>query len=154
MYHLLDLLVIAFVFYGVRRGRKRGLYVEIPGAVSAVLFFLTGWGLFKIMYRGVAAADKWIGLSLGIFTFLLVGFISFKLWMKVRGRIRERAEKNIDPRHKETGGAIAGGVWAFTWACILILILAKTFLNFAVRGSFLSDFLIAYVLPVYEKTHQ
>jgi uncharacterized membrane protein required for colicin V production len=153
----LDFVVLAYITYGVIKGRRRGLVAELPSTVSLALFFLTGWGLFKIMYRGLAQASALAGQSVGILTFGGLVAASVALVRKMRSRLRWLAEKSADEHHQRIAGAIAGGVRAFLHASVVLLILAHWPLHFLTRplaqGSLLGRGLVRFVLPVYDKTH-
>ncbi len=147
---------MAYVAFAAWRGRKHGLVKELPGTVSIVVFFFCGWGLLKIMYRGLSQASAALGQSVGVFTFigLLVGSVA--LWRKFRSRIRWLAEKWPDERPQRIGGAAAGGTRAFVVAATLLLVLAHWPLHGLTRwiaeSSFIGRGLIRLALPVYEKT--
>ena len=154
---LLDLLILVFIAFSVRRGRKRGIIVEAPGAVSLAIFFFSGWGLFKILYKGLAYSSEKVGHSVGLLTFIALIVATIVLWRKIRKRIRERAEKLCPESKRSLAGAIAGGVKAFLLSSIILLIFAHGPLRSMTRGfaegSLLGRARIWGVLPVYEKTH-
>ncbi len=154
---IIDLLIAAYVALAARRGRRRGLAAELPGAFSITVFALTGWGLFKIMWRGLSQAGTLTARSAPLLTFFGLVAGSIFLWRKMRERVRWVAQKWPEPRHQRLGGGIAGGVRAFVLSATLLLILAHWPLHGMTRwiaeSSFLGRALIRVVLPVYEKTH-
>ena len=109
------------------------------------------------MYRGLSEAGELVGQSIGVLTFVALVAATFWLVRKIRVRIREMAESRIDVRHREIGGSIAGGVRAFVWSSVVMILLAHGPLSFAtrwaVKGSLLGSALIRFVLPVYAKAH-
>lgn len=154
---ILDLFVVGYVSYAAWRGRKRGLVKELPSAFSITVFCLSGWGLFKIMFRGLEEASKLTGQSVGLLTFigLIVGAVV--MWRRMQARLRWVAEKCVPENRQPMAGAIAGGVRAFVLVATLLLILAHWPLHGLTRGfvqsSFTGRVLVRVVLPVYEKTH-
>lgn len=154
---LLDLLIVASIAYSVWRGRKRGIILEAPGAVSIAIFFYSGWGLLKILYKGLAYSSELVGHSVGLLTFVGLIVASVVLWKKIKARIRLRAEQWCPEAKRSLAGAIAGGVKAFLLAAIVLLICAHGPLHGVTRwiaeGSVLGRGLIRFVLPVYSQTH-
>ncbi len=154
---IIDWLIAAYVALAVWRGRRRGLAEELPGAFSITVFALTGWGLFKIMWRGLSQAGTLTARSAPLLTFFGLVAGSVFLWRKLRERVRWVAEKWPEQRHQRLGGGIAGGARAFMLSATLLLILAHWPLHGLTRwiaeSSFLGRGLIRVVLPVYEKTH-
>ena len=154
---MIDLLIVLYVAFSAWRGRKHGLIKELPGAISIVVFFFCGCGLFNIMYRGLSQASVALGQSVGVFTFvgLLVGSVA--LWRKFHTRVRWLAEKWPEERPQRIGGATAGGIRAFVVVATLLLVLAHWPLHGLTRqiaeSSFIGRGLIRLALPVYEKTH-
>ena len=151
--NLLDLLAVAFIAYCVWRGRKRGIIAEAPGTVSLAVFFFSGWGLLKVLYKGLAYSSAKIGLSVGVFTFLALVVATIFLWRKIRARIRWRAERWCPEAKRSLAGAIAGGVKAFLLSALVLLTLAHGPLRGFAAGSLLGRGLIYFVAPVYDKTH-
>ena len=154
---IVDLFVLLHVAFAVWRGRKRGLTLEFPSAVSIGTFFVTGCGLFKWMYRGLSQASTWTGQSLGIFTFVGLLYAAFVLWRKCKAQLTRFAAKHVTEERQRLAGAIAGGVRAFFVASTLLLILAHWPLHGMTRwiaeSSLLGRLLIRFILPVYGQTH-
>jgi hypothetical protein len=154
---LFDLFIVVFIGYSVRRGRKRGIIVEAPGTVSLAIFFFSGWGLLKLLYKGLAYSSEKVGHSVGLLTFVGLIVATVLLWKKIKGRIRMRAEQWCPEDQRGLAGAIAGGLRAFLISSIGLLILARGPLHAVTRGlaegSLLGRGLIWCVMPVYDKTH-
>jgi len=154
---LLDLLILAYIAYSVWRGRKRGIIVEAPGAVSVVVFFFSGWGLLKLVYRGLASASETTGQSAGLLTFVGLIIATLIIWRRIRRRIRGHAEKLCPEDKRQLAGGIASGVKAFLLAAIVLLVCAHGPLRGVTRwiaeGSLLGRGLIRFVLPVYGQNH-
>ncbi len=154
---ILDLLIVAFIAFSVWRGRKNGIIVEAPGAVSLAIFFFSGWGLLKLVYRGLSSTSEMVGHSVGLFTF--VGLIAgtVVIWRRIRKRISGRAEQLCPESKRALAGGIAGGVKAFLLSSIILLVCAHGPLRAVTRwiaeGSLLGRGLIRFVLPVYGQTH-
>jgi uncharacterized membrane protein required for colicin V production len=154
---IVDLLVLVYVTFTAWRGRKHGLAKELPGAFSITVFAVTGWGLFKIMFRGLSEAGTLTSHSAPLLTFTGLVAGSVYLWRKVNARVRWIAEKWPNEHTQRLGGGIAGGVRAFVLCATLLLILAHWPLHkmtcWIAESSMLGRALIKFVLPVYEKTH-
>ncbi|MEI6084224.1 MAG: CvpA family protein [Verrucomicrobiota bacterium] len=154
---LLDLLIVAYIAYGVWRGRKRGIIIEAPGTVSLAIFFFSGWGLLKALYRGLAYSSELVGNSVGLVTFIGLVVAAIVLWKKIKIRIAKHAERWCPEAQRSRAGAIAGGVKAFLLVSTLLLILAhgplRSVTRWIAEGSLLGQGLIHFVLPVYEQTH-
>lgn len=154
---MVDLLIAGYVVISAWRGQRRGLVRELPGAFSITVFALTGWGLFKIMWRGLSQAGTLTARSAPLLTFFGLAAGSVFLWRKMRDRLRWVAQQWPEPRQQRLGGAAAGGVRAFVLSATLLLILAHWPLHGMTRWiperSWLGRALIRVVLPVYEKAH-
>lgn len=154
---MVDLLVLIWTGFAVWRGRRRGLTGEFPSAASATIFFVTGCGLFKWMYRGLSQASAVTHQSLGIFTFVGLLVAAVILWRKTQAHLTKLAGRYVTEQRQRLAGGIAGGVRAFVVCSTLLLILAHWPLHamtrWIVEGSFVGRGLIAFVLPIYGKTH-
>jgi uncharacterized membrane protein required for colicin V production len=154
---IIDLLIAVYMAISVWRGRRRGLVKELPAAFSITVFALTGWGLFKIMWRGLSQAGTLTARSAPLLTFFGLVAGSIWLWRKMRDRVRWVAQKWPEQRQQRLGGGVAGGVRAFVLSATLLLILAHWPLHGMTRwitqSSILGRVLIRALLPVYDKTH-
>jgi uncharacterized membrane protein required for colicin V production len=154
--NFLDWLTLLFVAFGGWRGHKRGIIAEAPGTVSLLVFFFTGWGLMKSVYRGLVFSSEMVGHSVGVFTFIGLVIATVVLWKKIRARIRMRAERLCPEAYRPRAGAIAGGLKALLLASIVLLILAKGPLRGLTRGfaegSVLGRALIWAMVPAKEKS--
>jgi uncharacterized membrane protein required for colicin V production len=154
---MVDLLVLLWIAFAVWRGRRRGLTGEFPTAASATVFFVTGCGLFKWMYRGLSEVSTATHQSLGIFTFVGLLVAAFILWRKTQAHLTKLAGKYVTEKRQRLAGGIAGGVRALVVCSTLLLILAHWPLHGTTRwiaeSSLLGRLLIRFILPVYAATH-
>jgi uncharacterized membrane protein required for colicin V production len=154
---IVDLLVLAHISFAVWRGQKRGLTVEFPSAASIGIFFVTGCGLFKWLYRILSDVSAKVGQSLGIFTFVGLIVAAFVLWWKSQAQLATFSGRYVTEDRQRVAGAIAGGMRAFLIDSTLLLILAHWPLHGMTRwiaeSSFLGRLLIHFILPVYNHTH-
>jgi uncharacterized membrane protein required for colicin V production len=154
---IVDLLVLAHVALATWRGRRRGLTVEFPSAASLAVFFVTGCGLFKWMYKILAEVNTRIGQSVGVLTFVGLLFGAYALWKKSKAHLAAGAGRICNDQHQRNAGAIAGGIRALLLDSTLLLILAHWPLHGLTRwmaeSSLLGRLLIRFILPVYAHTH-
>jgi uncharacterized membrane protein required for colicin V production len=154
---IVDLYVLTHISLAAWRGRKRGLNVELPSAASTGIFFVTGCGLFKWLYRILSEVNTKAGQSLGIFTFVGLIVAAFVLYRKSKTQLATLASRYIPEDRQRLAGAIAGGVRAFLVISTLLLILAHWPLYGTTRwiaeSSLLGRLLIRFILPVYAHTH-
>jgi uncharacterized membrane protein required for colicin V production len=154
---IVDLLVLGQISFAVWRGWKRGLTGELPSATSIGIFFVTGCGLFKWMYRVLSEVSTKTGQSLGVFTFVGLLVAAFVLWRKSKAQLTQFASRYVTEDRQRLAGAIAGGVRAFLIVSTLLLILAHWPLYGTTRwiaeSSLLGRLLIRFILPVYARTH-
>ncbi len=155
---VVDGLALAYVLYGVARGRRRGLFQELPGAISVTVFLITGCGLYRWGARALLGINHVLGQILGVAGFAgLVGggavlIRELRVWIGRWAHDRYGSEER-----QQTGGAIAGGVRCFAWVVVALLVFAQWPLHGITRpiteSSVLGRGLTRFVLPVYEKTH-
>jgi uncharacterized membrane protein required for colicin V production len=154
---IVDLFVLAHLAFAAWRGRRRGFVIEFPSAASIGIFFVTGCGLFKWLYRILSEVNTKASQSLGVFTFIGLILAAFTLWKKSKAHLAQLAGRCISEDRQRTAGAIAGGVRAFLVVSTLLLILAHWPLHGMTRwiteSSLLGRLLIRYILPVYSHTH-
>jgi uncharacterized membrane protein required for colicin V production len=154
---IVDVFVLAYIVFAIWRGRRRGLTGEFPSAASISIFFVTGCGLFKWMYRWLSEASAATHQSLGIFTFAGLLAAAYILWRKTKAQLGRFAAKYVTEQRQRSAGGMAGGIRAFVVSSTLLLILAHWPLHamtrWIVESSFLGRGLIAFILPVYGKTH-
>ena len=154
---LLDLFIVAYIAFSVWRGRKQGIIAEAPGTVSLAVFFFSGWGLLKALYKGLASTSEMVGHSVGLVTFVGLVVLAVVIWKRIQRRIRWRAEQLCPESKRAAAGAVAGGIKAFLLAAIVLLICAhgplKAVTRWIPEGTLIGRGLIKFVLPVYDKTH-
>lgn len=150
---MIDLLALAYIGFGVYRGRRCGLPVVLPSLVSWLVFFVTGCGLYKWTGRALFAAGRVTGVSLGVIGFLAVIVATYLFIRRFRIKIRDWAKQHFDAEQQKTTGGIAGGVRAFLLVALVLMVIAHAPLRFVPEGSLLGRGLIRFVLPVYDQTH-
>jgi len=153
----LDFAALAYIAFGVFRGRKRGLFKELPGALSVLIFFVTGCGLYRWTGRALAGMNHLAGQSLGVGSFIGLVMGVVMLVRHFRRQISGWVEQRFDQRTQKLGGGIAGGVRTFVFTAIVLLVLAHWPLHGLTRplaeSTLLGRGLIKFVLPVYGQTH-
>ncbi len=108
---LIDLIFVAYIFYGISRGKKGGLTKELPKLLGIFIAFTTGLGLLRWTGRVLATTAQMTSQvtgTLGVLASLVTAY------MVVR-HFRSKIRKFVDDRYPETkqqqrGGAIAGGL--------------------------------------------
>jgi len=155
---LVDYLATGYVAWGIARGRRRGLFQELPGAISAALFLVTGCGLLHWTERALADVNHLVNKAASLTGLACLATGAWVLMRELRAWLQRRAtEKYGDVETQKTGGAIAGGVRSFALACAALLVVAHGPVRGLTRpfteSSALGRALTRYILPVYEKTH-
>jgi uncharacterized membrane protein required for colicin V production len=154
---VLDFVTIAYVGYAARKGWKRGLSAELPGAISIGIFFVTGCGLYRWIGRTLADASRLTGQTLGALSFLGLVVSTVVMVKFLRQRVREWVERRYDVQQRALGGLIVGALRALLLVCVALLVLAHWPLHSLTRpfveSSLLGRSLTKWGLPVYEKTH-
>jgi uncharacterized membrane protein required for colicin V production len=153
----LDFLTLGYIVFGIFMGRKRGLFRELPDALSVLIFFITGCGLYRWTGRALSEMNQLAGQSLGVGSFLGLVTGVFALVKHFRHQVSGWAERRFDERTQKLGGGIAGGVRTFTLVAVVLLVFAHWPLHGLtrplVKSSLLGRALIKFVLPVYGTTH-
>jgi uncharacterized membrane protein required for colicin V production len=151
-FNFVDFFTLAYVLFGSRRGRTRGLGGELPRLIGVSLFFVTGGGLYHwtetLMIQMSAPARQTSG-ALGLIG-VLVG--AYFVARQIRARVRSWAEQNFPgDRTQKLGGCVAGGLRAFVIASCLILFFSALPLGFLVapfrQGSLVGRTLNRLVAP-------
>ena len=154
---VLDIVAATYVFYCVRKGRKRHLSRELPSLVGWLVFFITGCGLYKWTGRALLEVNHLTRQSVGVISFLGMAFGTVMIVRRLRAHIGQWAEQKCVAETQKLAGAIAGGLRSFLIISIVLLTFAHWPLHFLTRpfaeGSLLGRSLVKFVLPVYEKTH-
>ena len=157
MMGVLDFVAIGYVGYAARKGSKRGLPAELPGAISIGIFFVTGCGLYRWTGHALAELSHLTGQAVSALSFLGLVVSTVVMVRYLRQRVRDWIERRYNTQERALGGLIVGGVRAFLLVCVALLVLAHWPLHSLTRpfaeGSALGRCLTKWVLPVYEKTH-
>lgn len=147
---LADVAVAGYLGWGVFKGRRRGLSVELPRLVGVALAFVTGAGLFRWSARIFGEMDKLVGQITGALGWAgcLVGSYYGVRWF------RERMGRWITSLYaKETvqkrAGMAAGFLRTFFISSMVVLILLHTPLAFLVGNSVMGRNVVQIVRPVY-----
>lgn len=153
----LDLVVLAYVANGCRRGYRRRLEGELPSVISWAIFLVTGTGLYRWTDKLLEHVGKLTGQTFGVVSFIGMWVAAVVLVGKLHGVIHGWAEHRFDETVRRRWGVVAGGVRTALLASIALLVLAHWPLHGLTRGfvedSVVGRGLIRVVLPVYGKTH-
>jgi hypothetical protein len=155
---VVDLLALGYVGYGVARGRRRGLFQELPGAISMTLFLVTGCGLLHWSERALADVNHLVNQAASLTGLACLVTGAVVLMRELRAWIgRWAAQRYGAVETQKAGGGIAGGVRCLALVSALLLGFAHWPLHSLTRpiteSSLLGRALTRFVLPVYEKTH-
>lgn len=154
---VVDLMVLALLAWGVRQGWRRGVRPTVPGAVSVMVFFFSGVGLFSVIRRGLGEVSAWAGQSLGVFTFVGLLVATYLVWRRFHERLAELAEGVVVQRWQRPVGAVAGGLRMFFWAAIVVIVMAHGPVRFLTRGvvtgTWFGEGVLKVFAPVYQRAH-
>ena len=150
MLGLTDLATAGYLTWGVLKGRRRGLPVELPRLVSVALAFVTGAGLFRWSAHVLGAMNKLGGQIMGAlgWSACLAGSFYAVRWFRARAGERIAKRYPTDTLQKR-GGMIAGFLRTFFISSMIILILLHTPLSFLVGNSVMGRNVVKIVQPVY-----
>jgi hypothetical protein len=150
MFGLADLATAGYLTWGVRKGQRRGLSVELPRLVSVALAFVTGAGLFRWSAHVLGEMNKMGGQVVGAvgWSACLAGSFYAVRWFRARAGERIASRYPTDTLQKR-GGMIAGFLRTFCISCMIILILLHTPLAFLVGYSVMGRNVVKIVQPVY-----
>lgn len=158
-FNLPDILVVAYVIYGMLRGRARGFSRELPKVVSVTLAFTTGFGLYRLSERLMAGLAQMAGQKSGPVSFIVVAIGSFFLLRQFRGRIRDWAAKHYpDENLQKRAGAAAGAVRTVMVSAFVFVFISFMPIGFLrepfTEGSLFGRTVVKLVRPVYEHSHK
>jgi len=150
MFVLADLVTAGYLTWGVRKGQRRGLSVELPRLVSVALAFVTGAGLFRWSAHVLGEMNKLGGQMVGALGWSACLAASFYAVRWFRARVGERIAKRYPTEMlQKRGGMIAGFLRTFFISSMVILILLHTPLAFLVGNSVMGRHVVEIVQPVY-----
>jgi uncharacterized membrane protein required for colicin V production len=156
-FNFADIAILAYVVFGVIWARRRGLGVEVQSAVGWLVAMLTGSGIYRWTTRGLEQVSHATGLSFGIFSFVAIFVVAWLMVRRLKGRIRDYAEKQFaESRHLRNTAMIAGGLRAFflsSFVMLFIMILPIGFLRKPFQeGSLVGRVLNHVIMPVHKFT--
>lgn len=131
-----DVATAAYVVYGICKGRKRGLSGEFPGAVSVLVFVITGGGLFHWTEHALAQANETVKRYVGEASFVGLAIASFVLVQIFKKAMRTWAERRFAGWQK-IGGPVLGAVRCFVVAVIMLMVCGHGPLQVLVNGSWM-----------------
>ncbi len=154
-FNLVDILAFVYVVYGVIRGWRRGLPIELSKVTGAALAFVTGCGFYRGTERLLSNVSHMTGQTVGPLTFAGIVVATYVLVQKLKGRIRSWVESSLPSLELQKRlGAAAGAARTLIIASAVILFLGHLplgFLNAPFKeGSLLGRVLSRVVLPIYE----
>jgi len=150
MLGLADLVTAGYLTWGVLKGQRRGLSVELPRLVSVALAFVTGAGLFRWSAHVLGEMNKVGGQMVGALGWSVCLAGSFYAVRWFRARVGERIAKRYPTETlQKRGGMIAGFLRTFFISSMVILVLLHTPLAFLVGYSVMGRNVVKIVQPVY-----
>src|SRR5260221_183254 len=153
MLGLADLVAAGYLTWGVLKGRRRGLSVDLPRLVSVALAFVTGAGLFRWSAHVLGEMNKLGGQVVGVlgWSACLAGSFYAVRWFRTRAGERIANRYPVETLQKR-GGMIAGFLRTFFISTMVTLILLHTPLAFLVGNSVMGRNVVKIVQPVYHIT--
>jgi hypothetical protein len=150
MLGLVDSMTAIYLAWGVAKGRRRGLSVELPRLGGVTLALVSGTGLIHWTERVIGEFNKITGQIAGVLGWSggLVG--SFYVVRQFRERIRLWTEKQwSDETLQKRAGMATGFLRTFFISSMIVLFLLHTHFAFLVRDSLMGRSLVKIVQPVY-----
>lgn len=150
MLGFVDSVTAGYLTWGVIKGRRRGLSVELPRLAGVTLALFSGTGLLHWIERAIGEFNKITGQIAGILGWgggLLGSFYVVRLF-------RERMHRWIETRWadqtlQKRAGMAAGFLRTLLISCTVVLFLLHTHFAFLVRESAMGRSLTKIVMPVY-----
>jgi hypothetical protein len=150
MLGFVDSVTAGYLTWGMVRGRRRGLSVELPGLASVTLALVSGTGLLHWTERVVGEFNKITGQIAGALGWGggLMG--SFYIVRQFRERMRLWIDKQwADKTLQKRAGMAVGFLRTCFISCTIVLFLLHTHFAFLVRDSTMGRSLVRIVAPVY-----
>lgn len=146
---LANFVAAGYLAWGVLKGRRRGLAIELPRLVSVTLALVTGAGFAHWADHALSEFDKLTGQLAGALGWggALVG--AFYLARQLRARMGSWIVDQLPEESVEKRAGMAAGLFrTLTISLIITLFLLHTPLAFLVRDSVMGS-LARVVQPVY-----
>lgn len=123
----IDLLVVAYLAWGVFKGLRRRLGRELEALIKLLLLlaWLWGFGAFQWLRDTLDGLIQASPVSPGMLGSLLVIIASFYLLYLLRERLAENIDKRLSNTASSLSGAIAGLLRTTAWSAALLLLLEK-----------------------------
>jgi hypothetical protein len=150
MLGFVDSTTAVYLTWGIAKGRRRGLSVELPRLAGVTLALVSGTGLIHWTERVIGEFNKISGQIAGVLGWSggLVG--SFYVVRQFRERIRQWIENQwADESLQKRAGMAAGFLRTFFISSMIVLFLLHTHFAFLVRDSMMGRSLVRIVQPVY-----
>jgi hypothetical protein len=157
MLGLADLVAAGYLAWGVLKGRRRGLTVELPRLIGVTLTLLTGAGLVHWSGRVLGEMNKLVGQAAGVIGWggcVAGGFFFVRQFRRQMGQWI--GKRYADDTLQKRAGMAAGFLRTFFISSMVVLFLIHTPLDFLVQDSLMGRTVVRIVQPVYhiaEKPH-
>lgn len=124
---MIDLLVIAYLAWGLFKGLRRRLGRELEALIKLLLLlaWLWGFGAFSWLRDTLDGLVQASPLSAGMLGSLLVMLLSFILLHLLRERLAGAIDRQLSNAASRLLGGIAGLLRSGAWAAALILLAEK-----------------------------
>ena len=143
--HLTDLLVIAYLAWGLFKGRRRRIGRELEALIKLLLLlaWLWGFGAFKWLRGTLDGLAQASPVSPGMVGSLLIMIATFYLFYLLKERLANAIEAQLSKATAKTWGGVFGLLRTAAWSSALLLVLEKVpWVGDGIRES-LSGFLLA-----------
>ena len=123
----IDLLVIAYLAWGLLKGLRRRLGRELEALIKLLLLlaWLWGFGAFKWLRNNLDGLAQASPVSSGMLGSLLIIILSFYLLHLLRERLAGAIDRRLSTTGSRISGAVAGLVRSAAWAGALLLLAEK-----------------------------
>jgi len=157
-FNLIDIAILAYVVFSVIWARRRGIGVEVQSAAGWLVAMLTGSGIYRWTTKGLEQFSHATGLSFGIVSFLAIFVVAWLMVRRLKGRIRNYAEKRFaESPHLRVAAMVVGGLRALflsSFVMMFIMMLPIGFLRSPFQeGSLIGRVLNHVIMPVHKFTH-
>ena len=150
MLGLADLVAAGYLAWGVLKGRRRGLTVELPRLIGVTLTLLTGAGLVHWSDHVLGEMNKLTVQAAGIIGWGACVAGGVYLVRQFRRQMGQWiAKKYADETLQKRAGMAAGFLRTFFIGSMVVLFLLRTPLHFLVSDSLMGRNAVKIVQPVY-----
>ena len=125
--HLIDLLVIAYLAWGLAKGLRRRVGRELGALIKLVLLlaWLWGFGAFQWLRDTLDGIAQAAPVSPGMIGSLLVLVATFYLLYLLKERMAGAVEAQLSKASARTWGGVCGLLRTAAWSAALLLLLEK-----------------------------